>query len=632
MKRLLTILLLLTIWSTGFAAYYAYTPHGQFNWNNVRTVPDSAWLIDWTTPDTFYNSQVTHLGGGGTRVVSTIDRAGIHQLTWVYFYQSGTVIIGDDKDYDVKDTVVNLDNALGTLSDAQIDAITVGSVTGAVGSVTGAINLDNATGTLSDAQVDNITVTAGTVSDKTGYALSSTQAFSNTGTWTGNITGSVGSVTTVSDKTGYSLSSSQTFNNTGTWAGNITGNLSGSVGSVTGNVGGSVASVTGAVGSVIGNVGGNVVGSVGSVSGSVGSVTGNVGGNVTGSVGSVLALANNVITAASINDGALNVAEFANDFLHEVAVRADSGVTISLTDADIDSIVVGVLAGGVAIDTAAFRANLQASPMIVGTNNDKTDYQLATDAITSAVIAASGAHEIAQASDSGGLVLVDYNIIASTAYGYFTEGSREDAFKSGAGSGPDTVDVYILSENDSTPIVNADVSLWIGSTKLVTSSDTLGKATFGATTGTYRGISEAKPRYTTTSFITVPGSDTIFMTQPAIPDPVDTNLTGVYGYLYDLNDDPVVGAIVSVKAQKGSLQVGNKIISHYEVYDTTDAGGFWSMNLYASTVLGDTLTVTNTNNALTSTRYTFTQYRGTQQIVRKINIVVPDTSSWQFDF
>lgn len=51
----------------------------------------------------------------------------------------------------------------------------------------------------------------------------------------------------------------------GAITGSITGNLSGSVGSVTGAVG----SVTGAVGSVTGNVGGNVVGSVGSVTAAV---------------------------------------------------------------------------------------------------------------------------------------------------------------------------------------------------------------------------------------------------------------------------------------------------------------------------------------------------------------------------
>lgn len=56
---------------------------------------------------------------------------------------------------------------------------------------------------------------------------------------------------------------------------NITGNLSGSVGSVTG---------------AVGSVAGNVDGSTASVTGAVGFVTGNVGGNVTGSVGSNLEL------------------------------------------------------------------------------------------------------------------------------------------------------------------------------------------------------------------------------------------------------------------------------------------------------------------------------------------------------
>jgi hypothetical protein len=159
-------------------------------------------------------------------------------------------------------------------------------------------------------------ITGGTITtnnDKTGYSLSGSQTFDVIGNITGNLSGSVGSVTTVSngaisaasflagaidatavasdavteiangvwsvgtrtitggtittnsDKTGYSLSGTQTFNLTG----NITGNLSGTVGSV-----------TGAVGSVTGNIGGNVAGSVASVSG-------NIGGNVAGSVASV---------------------------------------------------------------------------------------------------------------------------------------------------------------------------------------------------------------------------------------------------------------------------------------------------------------------------------------------------------
>ena len=70
---------------------------------------------------------------------------------------------------------------------------------------------------------------------------------------------------TVSDKTGYSLSTSQTFNTTGS-----IGSVVGSVGSVAGSVAGNV---LGTVASVVGNLGGNVVGSVGSVVGSVGSVS-----------------------------------------------------------------------------------------------------------------------------------------------------------------------------------------------------------------------------------------------------------------------------------------------------------------------------------------------------------------------
>ena len=57
-------------------------------------------------------------------------------------------------------------------------------------------------------------VTAGTVSDKTGYSLSASQTFNMTGSITGNLSGSVGSVTagvtvaTNNDKTGYSLTQS----------------------------------------------------------------------------------------------------------------------------------------------------------------------------------------------------------------------------------------------------------------------------------------------------------------------------------------------------------------------------------------------------------------------------------------
>lgn len=577
MKKLAVILL---IWaSTLFGAYYTYNPHGQFNWNNVGTVPDSTWLIDWTIPDTFYTASVTNLGSGSVAVSTTLANRGWHNLTWVFWYQSTAVKLRDDFQYEVKDT-------LEYLGPTQVANIT-GNLSGSIGSV--AANGITASSIATDA-IGAAEIAAG--------AITSAEATS---------IGTIGNT--------------QTFNNTGTWAGNITGSVSGSVGSVTGSVG----SVTGAVGSVTGNVGGSVASVTGNVGGnvvgSVASVTGNIGGNVTGSVGNVLALANNVITSASINNGAFAKAEFATDFLHEIALRSDSGVTIMLTDADIDSIVARVVAGGIAIDTAAFRANLQATPMVIGTNNDKTNYALAAGAINSAAFAASGAHVIAQASDSGGLVLVDYNIIASTAYDYFTAGNREDVFKGGAGAGPDTTLIYVLSALDSTPIVGASVSYFVGASKLATATDSLGLAVFGATPGTYTAIAEAKPRYASTVSVTAGSVATIYMTQPTIPAPSDTALTGVYGYVYNLSGSPVAGAIVVARNQGRDIQIGNLIVSQYEVSDTTDAAGFWSLPLYPTATLGGS-----------AYKYTFSLFRGSQQVIRKPDITVPNQASWQFDW
>jgi hypothetical protein len=201
----------------------------------------------------------------------------------------------------------------------------VGSVIGAVGSVAGNVSgsvasvVNGATltqinslvsgirgsdnddlKTLSD-QLDGISVSGSTpqaIWEYSSRTLSGNQSFTLIGNISGNVTGSVGSVT---EKTGYSLAATQTY----TLIGNVSGNVNGSVGSVTGNVVGSVASVIGSVGSVAGNVSGsvasvtgNVVGSVGSVagnvSGSVASVTGNVVGSVASVVGAVGSVAGNI--------------------------------------------------------------------------------------------------------------------------------------------------------------------------------------------------------------------------------------------------------------------------------------------------------------------------------------------------
>lgn len=323
----------------------------------------------------------------------------------------------------------------------------------------------------------------------------------------------------------------------------------------------------------------------------------------------------------------------ANDSL---VIDYSSLPTVSLTQADLDYIIQGVIDAGIQIDTAAFRANLVAkiaiTPLIVGTNSDKTGYYLANNALAGAVIqagalsvdkfAADFRHEIALRSDSGNAPtpVIDVDAIAAGSYAYFTEGNREDVFKGGAGAGPDTTVIVVLSESDSLPIVGASVSYYVGADKLATRTNASGEAEFGATAGDWSAIVEAKPRYTGIATIAAGTRDTIFMTSPALPDADSDSLTTVFGYLYGLDGDPIQGAIVTARNQGNNIRVGSTVVSQYEVRDTTDAAGHWSIPLYPTVTLGGA-----------NFKYTFSLTRGvTQSIISKRDITVPDTTSWQF--
>jgi hypothetical protein len=134
--------------------------------------------------------------------------------------------------------------------------------------------------------------------------------------------------------------------------GNITGNLSGSVGSVTGAVGsvtGNVGgNVTGSVGSVVGAVG-SVTGSVGSVVGAVGSVTGNVGGNVVGSTASVTA----GVTVTTNNDKTgYRLSATGVDDIHD---EVNEGSTTFRQTQRLTNSALGAKASGLDTTSAAFR-------------------------------------------------------------------------------------------------------------------------------------------------------------------------------------------------------------------------------------------------------------------------------------
>ena len=307
------------VWSTDISAYTA--PSAGYDLANASAgggitagaVADAVWNAQVATYATAGSNETLGTDTYGTKIARTVN---INRPLSIN--TANAVVVGSISNSAINATAI----ASNAFTEAKFATDALTSRVIAPDAITSAELAPSANTEIADAvwayATRNITGgTITTVSDKTGYSLSSTQTFDVTGNITGNVSGSVGSVTTVSngaisaasflagaidaaavandavteiangvwsvgtrtitggtittvsDKTGYSLSGTQSFNLTG----NITGNLSGSVGSVSGAVG----SVTGAVGSV--------TGAVGSVTGSVGSVTADVNVSTTSMAG-----------------------------------------------------------------------------------------------------------------------------------------------------------------------------------------------------------------------------------------------------------------------------------------------------------------------------------------------------------
>ena len=178
-------------------------------------------------------------------------------------------------------------------------------------------------------------VTVGTNNDKSGYSLTAGTGLGNqTANITGNLSGSVGSVTaavtvgTNNDKTGYSLTQAFPTNFASlaiTVGGAVTaGTVSDKTGYSLSSTG--LAAVTSWTVGITGNITGNVSGSVGSISGVTfpthfDNLDIAANGHVTATVD---AIANNAITAASIQANAITAAKIATDAIGAAQLAADA--------------------------------------------------------------------------------------------------------------------------------------------------------------------------------------------------------------------------------------------------------------------------------------------------------------------
>ena len=185
-------------------------------------------------------------------------------------------------------------------------------------------------------------VTVGTNNDKTGYSLTAGTGLGNqTANITGNLSGSVGSVTgavgsvtagvtvtTNNDKTGYSLTQAFPTNFSSlaiTAGGAVTaGTVSDKTGYSLSSTG--LAAVTSWTVGITGNITGNLSGSVGSISGVTfpahfDNLDIAANGHVTATVD---AINNNAITAASIQANAITAAKIATDAIGAAQLAADA--------------------------------------------------------------------------------------------------------------------------------------------------------------------------------------------------------------------------------------------------------------------------------------------------------------------
>ncbi len=113
------------------------------------------------------------------------------------------------------------------------------------------------------------------------------------------------------------------------------------------------------------------------------------------------------------------------------------------------------------------------------------------------------------------------------------------------------------------------------------------------------------------------GCDTLPATRwlPVEPDvPLKTR---VWGHVFNISGTAEVGAVVSVGIPAGVIRFNGVIISPFEVSTTTDANGFFQLDVFPSPLLDPP-----------GTEYEFTIQRSDGAILRR-RIVVPDAGLWR---
>jgi hypothetical protein len=197
---------------------------------------------------------------------------------------------------------------------------------------------------------------------------------------------------------------------------------------------------------------------------------------------------------------------------------------------------------------------------------------------------------------------------------------------SSAGSGVNSVVIRCRDSSDSSAVAFAQIQV-LDSTESSTigllTSDSQGRGFFALDNGVYR-VRLYKPgwQFVVPETLTVDGDeDTIYYAQAFDPGmPPQASLCRVYGWVYDINDQPVVGTKIEAGIKRVPLRYQNVLISPYHTSALTDTQGFWYLDVYPNSALSPV-----------DTKYIFNIFSPSGTILR-LEAEVPDQTSWELQW
>ena len=197
---------------------------------------------------------------------------------------------------------------------------------------------------------------------------------------------------------------------------------------------------------------------------------------------------------------------------------------------------------------------------------------------------------------------------------------------SGAGAGANSVVIRCKQSSDSSNIALAQIQVTDSlenSTIGLLTSDSQGRGFFALDNGTYC-VRMYKPgwQFTIPETLQVSGDeDTTYYGDLFDPgSPPGASLCRVYGWIYDINNQPVVGAKIEASIKTVPLRYLSIIISPYYKTTTTDDEGYWYLDLYPNSAISPS-----------DTKYIFFIYSPSGTILR-IETTVPDQASWELQW